>query len=164
MPPTPAKYLAIHLNDHLAAALATREVAKRMASQYGRSDLGELARGLLPPLDEDLRTIDAVMVGAGVARDRFKPALAWGAEKAGRLKLNGHVTGKSPLSPLVELDGLSLGIEASVLLWRNLAAVATEHSLDVARIDAARMRAQALREDVERRRPDVARSALAPGG
>ncbi len=164
MPATPARYLAIHLNDHLAIALATREVAKRMASQYAGSDLGDLARGLLPRLEEDLRAIDDVIASAGLTRNRFKPALAWGAEKAGRLKLNGHLTGRSPLSPLVELDGLSLGIEASVLLWRNLAAVATEHSLDVARIDAARMRAQALREDVERRRPDVARSALAPGG
>ncbi len=163
MPAPSPKYLAIHLNDHLAAALATREVAKRMALQYGGSDLGELARGLLPRLEENLRAIEEVMAGAGVARNRVKPALAWGAEKAGRLKLNGHVTGKSPLSPLVELDGLSLGIEANLLLWRNLAAVAAEHRLDVARIDEARVRAEGLREDVERRRPSVARSALASG-
>lgn len=163
MPATSSKYLAIHLNDHLAAALATREVAKRMASQYGSSDLGELARGLLPRLDEDLRAIEGVLAGAGLSRDRVKPALAWGAEKAGRLKLNGHVTGRSPLSPLVELDGLSLGIEGSVLLWRNLAAAATAHGLDSARIDEARVRVEGLREEVERRRAAVARSALAPG-
>src|SRR5918997_6587050 len=101
MPTPPSKYLAIHLNDHLAAALATREVAKRMAGQYGGSDLGDLARGLLPRLDEDVRAIEELMAAAGIPRDRFKPALAWGAEKAGRLKLNGHLTGSSPLSPLV---------------------------------------------------------------
>ena len=37
----------------------------------------------------------------------------WVAEKAGRLKLNGSLLTYSPLSRLVELEGLSLGVEGN---------------------------------------------------
>ena len=53
-------------------------------------------------------------------RDALKPALAWAGEKLGRLKLNGQLTGYSPLSRLVELEGLGLGIVGKEKLWRGL--------------------------------------------
>jgi hypothetical protein len=38
----------------------------------------------------------------------------------GRLKLNGHLVRRSPLSPLVELEAIELGIHGKRLLWQVL--------------------------------------------
>ena len=53
----------------------------------------------------------------GVTPNPAKQAVAWAGEKAGRLKLNGELRGTSPLTPFVELEALSLGIEGKRLLW-----------------------------------------------
>jgi hypothetical protein len=38
----------------------------------------------------------------------------------GRLKLNGRLLGYSPLSRLVELETLALGVHGKLALWRSL--------------------------------------------
>ena len=60
------------------------------------------------------------MEAVDAGRDRVKVTAAWVGEKAGRLKPNGQLTGYSPLSRVVELEGLSLGIEGKRLLWVSL--------------------------------------------
>jgi hypothetical protein len=62
------------------------------------------------------------MEGLGVGRDRSKPAGAWLLEKLGRLKPNGQLRGYSPLSRVVELEGLYLGIGGKARLWKVLEA------------------------------------------
>jgi hypothetical protein len=57
----------------------------------------------------------------GASKDQAKVALGWISEKAHRLKPNGELRGSSPLSPLVELETLSLGIEGKRVLWVALA-------------------------------------------
>jgi hypothetical protein len=52
--------------------------------------------------------------------DRLKVIAGWGAEKVGRLKLNGRLLGYSPLSRLVELEALALGVHGKLALWRSL--------------------------------------------
>jgi hypothetical protein len=41
-------------------------------------------------------------------------------EKAARLKLNGHLLARSPLSSLEELEMLRLGVEGKAAGWRTL--------------------------------------------
>jgi hypothetical protein len=55
-----------------------------------------------------------------IRRRRGKPALAWTGEKLGRLKLNGQLSGYSPLSRLVELEFLYVGIAGKLRLWGAL--------------------------------------------
>ncbi|MGH2883806.1 MAG: hypothetical protein ACRDPA_14110 [Solirubrobacteraceae bacterium] len=52
--------------------------------------------------------------------DRIKVFGGWGVEKLGRLKFNGQVLGYSPLSRIVELEALSLGVHGKRALWRTL--------------------------------------------
>jgi hypothetical protein len=59
----------------------------------------------------------------GVRRSRSTTAAAWAAEKVGRLKFNGQIKGYSPLSRLVELEGLATGIESKQSLWLALAQI-----------------------------------------
>ena len=78
-----------------------------------------------------------------VARGRLR--------SSGRLKPNGQLTGYSPLSRLVELEGLSLGITGKLGLWRALLGlVPGEPRLDGA---AQPSRERALRQRDERGGP-----------
>ena len=43
--------------------------------------------------------------------------MGWTGEKLGRLKLNGQLLGYSPLSRLIELEGLMLGIAGKLAMW-----------------------------------------------
>ena len=60
-------------------------------------------------IEEDVDSLQEVMDRLDVKPDRVKEAMGWTAEKLGRLKLNGQLLGYSPLSRLVELEGLMLG-------------------------------------------------------
>ena len=81
-----------------------------------------------PPLDQlrseieaDRADLESAMDRLGIRRSCLKPAAAWAAEKVGRLKLNGQLTGYSPLSRLVELEGLCIGIAGKERMWKALA-------------------------------------------
>ena len=56
----------------------------------------------------------------GVGRSRIKPAIGWLGEKLGRLKPNGQLRGYSPLSRVLELELLLLGITGKLRLWTLL--------------------------------------------
>jgi hypothetical protein len=158
MPATSTKYLGIYLNDHLGASTGALELVKRAASEHD-GPLGTFLAGLRDEIAADRKVLEELMDQLGVTPDKAKLAVAWAGEKAGRLKLNGEVRGRSPLTPLVELDSLSLGIESQRLLWLALAEV---EELPVSRERLAELvaRADAQREGVEVHRREAARRAL----
>jgi hypothetical protein len=112
--------LAIYLNDHLAGSTAARELVRRAAGSNRRSDYGQFLERLSSEVDEDRDALLAVMRALGFPIDQLKVIGGWGAEKVGRLKLNGRLLGYSPLSRLVELEALSLGVHGKLGLWRAL--------------------------------------------
>lgn len=120
MDSTPQGLLATYLNDHFAGAIVGVELARRTRGANSGSELGVLLGRLTAEIEEDRATLGSVMDAAGAGRDRAKATFAWVGEKAGRLKPNGQLTGYSPLSRLVELEGLSTGIEGKRLLWLSL--------------------------------------------
>ena len=66
----------------------------------------------------------------------YKVGAAWIGEKVGRLKFNGGLLGRSPLSDLEELELLWLGVEGKVAGWRTLRTLAdTDPRLDAGRLD-----------------------------
>jgi hypothetical protein len=115
------KYLPIYLNDHHAGATAGVELAKRAAGgNRGDPEFGPELTRLASDIEEDYRDLKRVMGALGVEPDRVKEKLAWLAEKAGRLKPNGHLLQPSPLSRLVEIEGLITGVGGKHSLWRVL--------------------------------------------
>ena len=81
---------------------------------------------------------------------RPKLAAAWAAEKVGRLKLNGQLRGYSPLSRLLELEGLVVGVRGKLALWRSLEQLAAVEPR-LAPVDLATLvaRANAQLEELE---------------
>jgi hypothetical protein len=155
----PEKYLSIHLNDHLAGSTVALELVKRAARENEGSELGAFLNGLATEIAADRRTLVGIMSLLGVSVDHPKRALAWLAEKVGRLKLNGSLIGYSPLSPLVELETLSLGIEGKRLLWVALADSVADR-IGAERLQELIARADRQRAGVEHHRLEAARRAI----
>jgi hypothetical protein len=116
----PKRYLVVYLNDHLAGSTLGVELARRTLRENPTGELGDFLRGLEIEIVEDRKTLLSLMQALGVAPSRAKVAAGWAAEKIGRAKLNGQLTGYSPLSRLVELEGLADGIDAKLAMWLAL--------------------------------------------
>jgi hypothetical protein len=157
-----SKYLATYLNDHLAGATGGLALARRAASENEGSELGAFLSELADEIEADRDALKAIMGALGVRADPVKIVAARVFERIGRLKPNAQLRGYSPLSPLVELEVLRLGIQGKLALWRALGEVAGTPPLDADRLSQLAARAERQAADVEARRLEVARAALAP--
>jgi hypothetical protein len=156
------KLLGIYLNDHLAGSTSGAELARRAAGANSGTPLGDDLARLAAEIGEDRESLKAIMASLELGEDRVKVAAGWSAEKLGRLKLNGRLTGYSPLSRVVELEGLALGITGKLALWLALRGLVDEEPrLDAAELDRLRERAERQRDAVERHRMDATREAFA---
>lgn len=136
--------LAIYLNDHLAGATGGVELARRVsASNRGHDTFGQPLDRICVEIEEDRATLEQAIDRLGFSQSRVKPAGAWVAEKVGRLKLNGRLRGYSPLSRVLELEGLLIGITGKMALWETLADLEGVERLE---IDFAQMGARAAEQ------------------
>jgi len=141
--PEASRLLAIYLNDHLAGSTGGHELARRTANADRGTEFGGPLREIASEIAEDRASLKRLMDRLGVRSDPVKPALAWGMEKAGRLKPNGQLRGYSPLSRVLELEGLVSGVSGKLSLWRALAALTTaEPRLDAAALTSLERRAE----------------------
>ena len=115
------KYLPIYLNDHYAGSTLGLELAKRAAkNNNGNAEFGPALAALATEIDEDRDELRRIMERLGVSEDRIKAGLFWMGEKVGRLKPNGELLQFSPLSRVVEIEGLITGVGGKLSLWRTL--------------------------------------------
>jgi hypothetical protein len=139
--------LAIYLHDHAAGSTFGLELVRRARDQNAGSELGDFLAGLADEIAEERNTLIALMARLGVHEQRLKSTLAWTAEKAGRLKLNGRLTSYSPLSRVLELEGLISGVNGKLSGWRALRVVAERDTrLDREELDRLTARAQSQLE------------------
>ena len=81
--------------------------------------------------------------------------------REGRLKLNGHVLSRSPLSGLEETEMLRLGVEGKAAGWRTLQVVAQRDSrLDAGQLDELLARAARQSDTLETLRVSIAEQVL----
>jgi hypothetical protein len=114
--------LPIYLNDHLALATAGRDLARRAAGSNDGAELGDFLADLAAQIEADRAQLLDVMTELEIGEDSLKVGAVWLAEKLGRLKLNGRLLDYSPLSRVIELEGLASGVRGKAALWRALAA------------------------------------------
>ena len=156
------RLLAIYLRDHLAGATGGLELARRLRASNRDGAMGGDLERVCAEIEADRETLTEIMEALEVGPDPAKNAGAWLAEKLGRLKLNGRLTGYSPLSRLLELELLHLGITGKLDLWRAL-----DETLpaQLAEFDLPALieRAESQRQTVQRLRLDAAAMALGDG-
>jgi hypothetical protein len=145
-PPSPAvrtpgrntrtELLGIYLNDHLSAATAGAERARYMAGSLHGSVLGAAVEPVAAEIAEDRAALLDVMRRLDVPVRRYKVLAGRLGERLGRLKANGHLVRRSPLSSVLELEALRLGVEAKASAWRLLRLLAeSDERLEARRFD-----------------------------
>jgi hypothetical protein len=161
MSPSPDRLLEIYLGDHLAAASAGVELVRRAARNNAGNAYGDALRAVGAEIGEDRRTLQRVVQALGLDEPNFKPVLARLGEKVGRLKLNGQVRGYSPLSRVLELEALSVGIAGKLALWEALqTAPGVSARLPNFDLEQLAERARRQREEVEKQRLDAVREGF----
>ncbi|MEU6406573.1 hypothetical protein [Streptomyces sp. NPDC046985] len=142
--------LGIYLNDHLAGATVGSERSRQLAAACRGSDLGAASAGLAGAIAEDRRTLVAIMRRLDQPIRRYKVIAGLLGERVGRLKANGSLVRRSPLSTLLELELLQIGVRGKQCLWEVLRSLADrERRLDAAELDELLERAQAQLRTVE---------------
>src|SRR4051812_34315800 len=156
------RMLGIYLTAHLAGSTAGLELGRRLLGAHRNTEYEKGFARLVDEIEEDRETLIQIMQTLGIRRAHYKTSAAWLVEKAGRLKLNGHLLSRSPLSSLTELEIMQLGVEGKAAGWRTLRALAAyDARIDSGQMDVLLERARqqsALLEDV---RPEIAQQAFA---
>jgi hypothetical protein len=155
--------LGIYLNDHLAGATAGTELAHRMARSHGDGHDSGTLRRLAAEIAQDRAALLDIMAALGIRVRRYKVGAAWAGEKAGRLKFNGRLFARSPLSNLEELEMLRLGVEGKAAGWRTLRTLAdTDTRLNPGRLDELISRARRQADTLEDLRVAAASQVVRP--
>ena len=157
-PPPRHPMLGIYLNDHLAGATAGPELAHRTERAHQRRAENDDLRRIANEISQDRAALLEIMAALGIAVRGYKTTAAWIGEKAARLKLNGRIGSRSPLSDLEELEMLRLGVEGKAAGWRTLRVLAdSDQRLDATRLDDLISRAQSQADRLEKLRVRPAR-------
>lgn len=121
------RYLETYLQDHYAAATAGLSLARRIASQNTANPVGQKVSELADEIEDETTVLRNILRALDISPSLVKGASARVAEKLGRLKLNNEVVRYSPLSRVLELEGLQSGVRAKQCLWRALLLACDHH-------------------------------------
>ncbi len=145
--------LKTYLQDHHAGATAGLELARRTAGANDGNDYGPELGRIADEIAADKEALEQVMERLEVKPSRLKDAGGWTAEKMGRLKPNNRLLSYSPLSRVIEIEGLVIGVTGKQALWEAIQTAVGE-SIDGISFDELARRAadQRTRLDALRRR------------
>ena len=119
-PPVDLRLVQIYLSDHLTGASGVISRVGWMVERYAGTSAEPVLLRLLEELRQERRVVRGLAEHLGLRLSPWKPVAAVAAERAGRLKVNGRLTSKSPLSLHLELEALRSGISGKRSLWATL--------------------------------------------
>jgi hypothetical protein len=142
--------LATYLQDHYAGSSAGIELFKRAASQQTDPVVRTALAKMTQEVEEERTALERYLAAVGAKPDQLKNAGAWFAEKLGRLKPNGELIRRSPLSDVVELESLRIAVEGKAAGFRTLRELANdEPHFDAAELDSLLTQVAQQIEDLE---------------
>lgn len=153
--------LSIYLSDHMAGAAAGTALAARLLRRHRGTDMAPELTQLHADIAEDRDSLAGIMARLAVRPARYKIVLARVGEAVTRLKLNGSAVRRSPLSTLIELEAMVLGVFGKRCGWQGLRILADDiPALDAAQLDELLARADRQIEMLERLRGTATRRAF----
>lgn len=141
--------IEIYLRNHEAAAQAGRDLFRRAARVQQAQPWAPDLRTLTSDVEADLRSLRHIMATMTISPDLLAGLTMRLGERVGRLKLNGRLLTRSPLSDLVEVEGLLDAVRAKQAGWQ---------ALDAAQLVPARL--EPLLQDLLERANDQATRLL----
>ncbi|QGQ19478.1 hypothetical protein GC089_09870 [Cellulomonas sp. JZ18] len=154
--------LTTYLEDHVAGASAVISRLTRLSRVEDIGDMREPLARLAAELREERATHVATARDLGLPLSRWKAMAAALGERVARLKPNGRVVGRSPLSLVLELEIVRSGLEGKRMGWVTLREHADALGLDVARVEGFVERSRDQAERVEHLAARAREKAFAP--
>ena len=153
--------LRIYLADHQAGA---RGVLNRLGQMKGYTDLSiaPLIEELHSEVGQEFAWVASLVTRLGLSPGFAKQAGARVGELVGRLKLNGRVGTRSPLTPVVELEVLSAGVIGKLRLWQTLIDLVDELPVDLDELRALSARAERQLLNIAGAHEQLRRAAFLP--
>ncbi|WP_285106289.1 NAD-dependent epimerase/dehydratase family protein [Promicromonospora sp. MEB111] len=125
----------LYLSDHFTGATAGLERLELMTRTSEDTPFyAELAEAT-EQLRAERELYRDLLAALGVPRRRHRQAAAWLGEKAGRLKLNGRITDRSPMTAVLEAELMRSAVLGKIGGWQTLREHAADVGLDPARLD-----------------------------
>ena len=125
---------------------------------------------LAKQIARDREALERVMRQLSIAPSAIKVGIVRVGERVGRLKLNGRLFKRSPLSSVIELETLVVGVRGKEALWTalqkahvSLRGVDLEALAESARAQAAELEALRLRAATRAFAHDAAKTPARPG-
>ncbi|MFJ3404631.1 NAD-dependent epimerase/dehydratase family protein [Promicromonospora sp. NPDC090134] len=132
----------LYLSDHFTGATAGLERLELMTRTSEDTPFyAELAEAT-EQLRGERELYRDLLAALGVPRRRHRQAAAWLGEKAGRLKLNGRITDRSPMTAVLEAELMRSAVLGKIGGWQTLREHAADIGLDATRLDELIAQAQ----------------------
>jgi hypothetical protein len=155
--------LHVYLRNHEAAASAGYDLIRRAASSQRSRPYGDTLTELAAEDRRDLDALRQLMAQLGVRPDRILGTAARLGERAGRLKPNGHLVRRAPVSDLVEVEGILDVLQLKAAGWRALAAAGVGPADPSTDLDTLTSRAEAQIRELTAVHLQVAGTVLGTG-
>lgn len=146
----PTDLVTTYLEDHRAGAAGGVALARRIADRYGDQPGFESVVSLAADIRDDERSLDAIREATGADGGCVKRVAAVVGERLARLKLNGTIVRASPLSRVIELEALTIGVAGKRSGWLGLRAFADGPELAGVDLDELVQRADAQIDELGR--------------
>lgn len=153
--------LGIYCNDHLAASTGGIELVQRMIGEHRGASYEPLLERLQEEFQQEQSALESMMRTLGIAVRPYKRLAVWAGEKVARLKLNGRLLSRSPLSELEEFEFLTTAVRAKRQGFETLRVVAeADPRLDRDQLDRLIRQADRQYEELVTTRRTVAASVF----
>lgn len=124
------KLLGLYLSDHLTGATAGLGRIERMAKDFADTPVHPELDALAAEIRKERDQLRELIHQLGIRQRPHRQAAAWLAERAGRLKLNGRVLSRSPMTLVLESELMRAAVLAKIGGWQTLEALAPELGLE----------------------------------
>jgi hypothetical protein len=156
-------YIETYLQDHRAGAEAGSDLARRLYEENKGTQYEAFLADLAEQIEEDLMVLEQIMDRFDVERPALKAAVAKIGERFSRLKPNDQLTGYSPLSRVLEFEGLRAGVQGKLSMWDALLEVTPfDARLDPEELGQLIARAESQLKGLRVHHRLAAREAFAP--
>lgn len=140
--------LGLYLSDHLTGSTAGLSRIQRMAEAYADTPVSADIARVSAEIERERDLLRGLIGDLGTRQRPHRQAVAWLAEHAGRLKLNGRIIRRSPMTMVLETELMRAAILGKLGGWQTLEELAPDLGLDRATFqklgDDARSQIEAL--------------------
>ena len=125
-----ADLLELYLSDHLTGASAGVGRITRMANDFVDTPMFGRLGQLVDEISAERAFLIQLIEDLGLDRKPYRQAVAWVGERVGRLKSNGKIVERSPMTMLLETELMRGAVMGKLGMWQMLEVQAPTLGLD----------------------------------